>query len=429
MTEPSKFLTAFAQALSTMVLYREGHPARDRSVERSYERLQDLLVSDPAPQFSFLGQDVIYGPRALRDLQDWDWGVRLANAGVQRLEFSRETTKDEYEEFLSDVMARLTMGMMDTATARQDRRSTIKFGAVGVKGQENVPKPVQASIATATIGFTLGDEAEAVRWMHDEVQRRGELPLMEAETVVRSLSLAMHGDNEIIIPLLQLKEFDQYTTTHSLNVSVLCMALAEFMGMGPADVRAFGVAGLLHDIGKVRIPKDILNKPGKLDDKELQVMRKHPVDGAKIIIESDRKLDLASVVAYEHHIMLNGGGYPSMKFRRNTHTASKLVHVCDVYDALRTVRPYREAWDAERVITHIEKGAGPDFDPDVVKAFSGMIKQWDKRMAVVEDEGAIFAQRKRSTPAGGVPAADGPPTEGAPAPGGTTPPSAPAATN
>jgi putative nucleotidyltransferase with HDIG domain len=403
-----------------MVLYREGHPARERSVDRCWERLQDLLSNDPAPQFSFLGQDVIYGPLALRDLQDWDWGMRLANIGVQRLEFSRATTRDELEEFLSDVLARLTMGSMDTSVSRQERRSTIKFGAVGVKGQENVVKPVQATIET-TMGFSLGDEAEAVRWMHEEVQRRGELPLMEAETVVRSLSLAMHGDNEIMIPLLQLKEYDQYTTTHSLNVSVLAMALAEFMGMGPSDVRAFGVAGLLHDIGKVRIPRDILNKPGKLDDNELKVMRRHPVDGAKIIIESDRKLDLASVVAYEHHIMLNGGGYPGLKFRRDTHQASKLVHVCDVYDALRTNRPYREAWDADRVVAHIQKGAGPDFDPDVVKAFSTMIGQWEKRVTVLEDENTIFAQRRKSNPAGipvvELPAGEAPPAPSVPATG------------
>ncbi len=406
MTDPAKFLAAFARTLSTMMLYREGHPARERAADRAWEVLQDVLAQDPAPQFSFLGQDVIYGARALRELTDWDWGTRLAAVGVQRMEFARATTRAEFDEFLEDMLARLTMGTLDTAVVRQDRRSSIQYGAIGVKGQENV-RTVQASIQRATIGFTFGDEAEAVRWMHEEVQRRGELPLMEAETVVRSLSLAMHGDHEIIIPLLQLKEYDQYTTTHSLNVSVLAMALAEWMGMGPSDVRAFGVAGLLHDIGKVRIPRDILNKPGKLDDSELQVMRRHPVDGAKIIIESDRKLDLASVVAYEHHIMLNGGGYPSMKFRRNTHQASKLVHVCDVYDALRTNRPYREAWDAERVITHIERGAGPDFDPDVVRAFSAMIRQWERRTVVVEDEQAVFAQR-RLTPAAGVTAVPGP---------------------
>jgi putative two-component system response regulator len=108
------------------------------------------------------------------------------------------------------------------------------------------------------------------------------------------------------------------------------------------------------------------------------------------------------VVAYEHHIMLNGGGYPGFKFRRPTHQASKLVHVCDVYDALRTNRPYREAWESERVLAHIEKGAGPDFDPDVVRAFTTMIRQWEKRVTVLESETQIFGSRPAAPP----PAAD-----------------------
>src|SRR3990172_5336938 len=115
-------------------------------------------------------------------------------------------------------------------------------------------------------------------------------------------------------------------------------------------------------------------------------MRKHPVDGAKIIYESDRQLDLASAVAYEHHIMIDGGGYPSRHYRREPHKASKLVHICDVYDALRTNRPYREAWDTERVLGQIERGAGPDFDAELATAFLKMMRQWERRVAVVDDK-------------------------------------------
>lgn len=381
MTEAVKFLTTFAQALATMSLYAEGHPARARGIAQAYERLQLLQETDPKPRFSFLGQDVVYGELALRELGDWDWGVRLANAGVQRVEFHKGTTMEEFELFLDEVLARITLQAIDSSTRSPEKRSTIKFGAIGVKGDDQ-PKLVVPA-ATTNFTYTLGEEAETVEWMHKEVQETGELPLFEAESVVRSLSLAMHGDRNIVLPLLQMKEFDQYTTTHSLNVSVLTMALAEWMGMGPADVRAFGVAGLLHDLGKVRIPKEVLTKPGKLTDEEWVIMRKHPVDGAKIIYESDHNLDLAAAVAYEHHIMINGQGYPRRHFERGVHAASKLVHVCDVYDALRTNRPYREAWEPERVLKQIESGAGPDFDLEAATAFIGMMQQWEAREAVL----------------------------------------------
>lgn len=433
--DAARFLNALAQTLATMGLYTDGHPARERTIDHSFEQLKRLQESDPSPQFSFLGLDVIYGQAALRELKDWDWGQRLANAGVQRMEFPKTVTRDEFEGFLDEVLGRISAIAAESSTRSPERRSTIKFGAIGVRGTEGV-KRIEDLLPTATIAYSLGEEADAIRWLHDEVEMTGELPLLEAESVVQSLSVAMHGDRDIVIPLLQLKDFDQYTTTHSLNVSVLAMALAEYIGLGPKDVRGFGVAGLLHDLGKVRIPKEVLTKPGKLNDEEWKIMRRHPVDGAKIIYESDKQLDLASAVAYEHHIMIDGGGYPSRHFRREPHKASKLVHICDVYDALRTHRPYRPAMPAEQVLAQIERGAGPDFDAELAAAFIAMMGKWERRLAVVDDktpipqmgsaaqaavDAAVAAARRA------VAQAAAPPGSATPAPGSdeTPPPPAP----
>jgi putative nucleotidyltransferase with HDIG domain len=391
--EPARFLGSFAQALSTMALYRAGHPARARAVDLSFARLRDLQAEEPRALFSFLGGDVVFGERALRDMKEWDWGVRLANAGIQRLELTGIVERDEYEAFLEDVLARLfavaaadTAGLRPGAGGDPGRARNIRFGAVGVRGtggevlsQEDAPLP------TATITYSLGEEAETLQWVHDEVQARGRIPMLEAEAVVRSLSVAMHADSAIVLPLVTLKGYDQYTTTHSLNVSVLSMGLAEYLGLGAKDVRAYGVAGLLHDLGKVRVPKEILNKPGALTEAEWEVMRRHPADGARMIVASDKQLDLAAVVAYEHHVMLNGGGYPGLHFCRECHHASRLVHVCDVYDALRTKRPYRDAWEPERARAQIEQGAGTDFDPDLARAFSAMMLEWESKEAGVGD--------------------------------------------
>jgi putative nucleotidyltransferase with HDIG domain len=389
MSEAGQFLTSLAQSLQTMGLYRVGHPARERAIDASYERLTLLQGVDPYAHFSFLGGDVVYRKRTLRELKDWDWGTKLANAGIQRIEFIGPVERDDYEGFLEDVLQRVGSPVIDTSLARQERGSNIRYGAVGVKGTGTAGGKFQDALTVAGIAYTLREEAETVRWMHGEVETRGQIPLLEAETVVRSLSVAMHSDREIVIPLVQLKEFDQYTTTHSLNVSVLTMALAEFLGLGARDVRAFGVAGLLHDLGKVRIPKEVLTKPGRLTDEEWEIMKRHPSDGARIIVESDRQLDLAAVVAYEHHIMLNGGGYPSMHFHRECHRASKLVHICDVYDALRTNRPYRDAWESEAALRFIESRVETDFDPELVKTFGDMMRSWDSRLAVVDEETAL----------------------------------------
>jgi putative nucleotidyltransferase with HDIG domain len=376
MSDPIRFLVSFGKAISTMALYKDGHPARERAVDRSYECLRDLQHNDPHPRFSFLGEETIYQDTALRELGDWEWGTRLAQAGVQRIELDTDVTREQYEEFLEEMMARITLSFIDTAEARPNRPTGIKVGALGIRGEtRELQDTLEMPVPVATMSYSLGEEAASIQSMHREVQEHRKLPLAEAEAVVRSLSLAMHGDQEMILPLLQLREFDEYTTTHSLNVSVLVMALTESLGLGPQDVRTFGIAGLLHDLGKVNVPQDILNKPGKLTDQERQVMQQHPVDGARLIIESGRRLDLAAAVAHEHHIMINGLGYPTCHYHRDCHKASKLVHVCDVYDALRTRRPYRDAWESERVLKYIEERAGTEFEPEAANAFIGMMRK------------------------------------------------------
>jgi putative nucleotidyltransferase with HDIG domain len=410
-SEPIRFLVSFGQAVSTMALYNDGHPARERAVDRSYRCLHDLQQYDPNPRFSFLGEETIYGETALRELGDWEWGTRLAQAGVQRIELADTVTREQYEEFLEEMMARITLSVIDSAEARTSRASGIKVGALGIRGEtREIQETIDADTPVATISYALGEEAQSILEMHKQVQERGRLPLAEAEAVVRSLSMAMHGDQEMILPLLQLKEFDEYTTTHSLNVSVLTMALAEHIGLGAQDVRTFGIAGLLHDLGKVNVPLDILNKPGKLTDEERQVMQQHPVAGAKLIIESGRRLDLAAAVAHEHHIMINGQGYPRQHYRRDCHKASKLVHVCDVFDALRTRRPYRDAWESSRVLGYIEERAGTEFEPDAAAAFVAMMRKAEKGiqlspMPTGADAGANGATTEK--PAATAPAATG----------------------
>jgi putative nucleotidyltransferase with HDIG domain len=381
MSEPVRFLTSFAQSVATMALYGPSHPARKRAVDASYRILRDLQAHDAKPEFSFLGDEVVYGQRPLREMREWEWAARLALAGVQRLEFAADVSRDDFESFLESVVARLTLSAIESVEARPGAAtSSIRYGALGIRGEGRIAPLVAKDPFTVSRTYELSDEVATVEWMHEQVSARAELPLLEAESVVRSLAVAMHGDQEMLLPLLTLREFDEYTTTHSLNVSVLTMALAEAMGMGARDVRAFGVAGLLHDLGKTRIPIEVLNKPGKLTDGERALMQSHTVEGARIILESDRELDLAAAVAYEHHIMIDGGGYPHRRIARKCHCASALVHVCDVYDALRTQRPYRAAWETTAVLEYIETGAGSDFDPDAARTFVELMRRMEGRI-------------------------------------------------
>ena len=409
MIEASRFLTSLAQAISAMSLYQEGHPARERAVDAAYARLVDLQAVSPRPRFTFLGDEIVLDERPLRELRGWDWSSRLASAGLQRVELLGPVERDDFVHFLDDAFRRLSGTPIDTSEVRQERPTNIRHGAVGLRGEEK-DSGSGGTIATASMGYNLVEEVDAVGWIHDQLKDHQQLHLLEAESIVRSLSVAMHGDQAFVIPLLRLKRYDQYTTTHAMNVSVLAMSLAEYIGLAPNEVRSFGIAGLLHDLGKITIPDEILNKAGKLTDEEREVMNRHTVEGARIILETEDQLDLAATVAYEHHIKLNGGGYPSLAYPRPCHQASDMVHVCDVFDALRTDRPYREAWATDRVLGYIEEGAGSEFDPDLARAFVQMIRTWEERVLYVQDPAASVLPTAPAAPAGlaGLPGAAAP---------------------
>jgi putative nucleotidyltransferase with HDIG domain len=381
---PVNALLSIGQCLSSMMLYPRGHPARERVVDNAYEKLLLLLEEQPVVNYSFVGNEVIEGKQVLTDLIGWPWTVRLASAGVERLEFTAPVGRDEFEEFMINTLDRINGVPQDTAEARQTSRPSIRFGAIRVVGATS--SDLVRTITTATMAFNLNEEADTIQYMHKEVSERDRIPLVEAEAVVRSLSMAMHRDAGVLLPLLQLKEYDQYTTTHSANVAVLAMGVAEELGLNPKDVRAFGMAGLLHDVGKVRVPIEVLNKAGPYTPEERKVMQMHPVDGARILLAREQNLDLAAVVAYEHHILLNGQGYPNFTYHRGCHSASNLVHVCDVYDALCTNRPYREAWDSEVALAYLEEGAGNDFDADMVAAFGAMMRGANRQHVRMAEE-------------------------------------------
>ena len=378
MSDAVRFLTGLTQALSASVLYGEAHPVYRRAADSAFRQLRDLQSTEGIHlEFSLLDGEVVFRDRVVHGLRTWDWAPRFAEAGIQRIEVTGVADAEEFEDFLDQLGGRLAGRPFDSSSVRHDGNRSIRFGHVSVQRDQATGSP--AAEATP-VSYGLQEECQAIHWVHDEVTRSGRLPLLEAEVIVQSLSVAMHAERASVLPLLQLKEFDQYTTTHSMNVAVLAMALAESLELGSAQVRAVGVAGLLHDLGKVRVAKEVLLKPGKLTEAERAEIQRHPVEGARILLAGDQPLDLAAVVAYEHHLMMDGSGYPCRHSPRDTHYGSRMVHVCDVYDALRTKRPYRDPWDSEKALQYIEERAGVEFDPALAATFTAMIRRWDHRV-------------------------------------------------
>ncbi len=368
------FLTALGQAFAALSLYGPAHPMRDSAIARLRTAMALLVAGGQSVTISFLDNEVVVANRVLTDLRGWEWGARLSAAGVQRVELAggSQVSTEDTDAMLVEMRARLAAPNDDT---RPWIRNGIRLGPITVAEQGSSRPVVMDSVLSAIDCAGLDGEIEAVGFVHDEVSAGHDVPMAEVEAIVHGLALTMHREQDVVLPLLDLRTFDEYTTTHSCNVAMLSLGLSEALGLSDSDTRAIGTAALLHDIGKVRVPQEVLTKAGTLTPDERQLIETHPVEGARILSQRGIGNGLAATVAYEHHIWYNGkGGYPGFGFPRATHYASRIVHVCDIYDALCSKRPYREAWSREKALGLIQSIAGVELDPGIAAAFITMAR-------------------------------------------------------
>ena len=317
--------------------------------------------------FTFLPGEVVFGQEIVRDLDRWEWSARFAAGGIERLEVNGPVSEAQFGRFLGRAAGILGIVERNGDDLWQDGPDSIRFGRVRVN--EAPPAAASASADSAPpprLETSLREEGEAIRWLHQDVEAGRPMPVLEAYTVVRSLSLAMHGGQAMVMPLLQLKEFDQYTTTHSINVSVLAMALAEFTGMPAPAVRTYGLAGLLHDLGKVRIPHEILTKPGKLTRRRAQGdrgapgrRRAHPArSGARPW--TCRRRSPTSTTYVTTAADTPACTTPATRTRRAGWSTSAM---CTTRSA--PSRPYRDAWSSEDALDYIDRAVGHGIRPGV----------------------------------------------------------------
>lgn len=380
MSAAADFLVSLARAASNLSLYPPGHPVREQSLAQSYEHLGRLLGETSPARFTFLEELAVLGRRPVRPLVNWDWGKRLFDMGIQWLELDGPVTREELDGFLDEILRRQT-GRSPGPGSPAEPTEHLRYGALGLRSGEGET----TTGGRRVVAYSLREEVEAVDWIQAEIRRGGTPHRVEAETVVRSLAVAMRGDGDHLLPLLRLPAGEGYARTHALNVAVLAMSLGEHVGLPPNEVHAVGIAALLHDIGMLSVAGEILAQEEALDQVQWDQVRAHPVTGARRLLESPDDLGLAAVVAYEHHWRPTGEGYPTPARARRPHPASDLVRICDVFDALWTPRPYRESWEVERILQYLERGAGRDFDTDLTQAFTRMLRARLGRLVEVSD--------------------------------------------
>jgi len=209
---------------------------------------------------------------------------------------------------------------------------------------------------------------EAVVSMFQEARMGKAIEADAAAPLVEEISNSVLRNPGALISLARLKTADDYTFMHSVAVCALMIALARQLGLDEQQVREAGMAGLLHDLGKAMIPLEILNKPGKLTDEEFALVKTHPAEGHKLLLEGNGISEMTRDVCLHHHEKIDGSGYPKGLNGETMSLFAKMGAVCDVYDAVTSNRPYKAGWDPAESIKRMAEWKG-HFDPAVFQAF------------------------------------------------------------
>lgn len=209
---------------------------------------------------------------------------------------------------------------------------------------------------------------EAVVSMFQEVRMGKAIDADQAQGLVEEISNSVMRNPGALISLARLKTADDYTYMHSVAVCALMIALARQLGLDDHDTRQAGMAGLLHDLGKALMPPEILNKPGKLTDEEFAIIKTHPAEGHKLLLEGEGVSEIMKDVCLHHHEKVDGSGYPERLNGETMSLFAKMGAVCDVYDAVTSNRPYKAGWDPAESIKRMAEWQG-HFDPAVFQAF------------------------------------------------------------
>lgn len=223
------------------------------------------------------------------------------------------------------------------------------------------------------------------------------LQTAQAHTLVEEISSSVMRNPDALISLARLKNKDDYTYMHSVAVCALMIALARKMKLNDSQIRDAGLAGLLHDVGKMMVSQLILDKPGQLTEAEFVAVKEHPVAGHRILSESPDVSEVALDVCLHHHERFDGTGYPHKLKGENISLLARMGAVCDVYDAITSNRAYKAGWEPAESLRRMAEWKG-HFDPVVFQAFvkcigiyptGALVKLKSGRIGVVLEQSEI----------------------------------------
>jgi putative nucleotidyltransferase with HDIG domain len=358
-----------AAAIRGSTLYSANHPLVQRGIDALVGLCAAISRTTDPIVIGFIGDEVVVNaerlPKSAAALVGFARDMRERE--IEKITIHRGVTREELRTFIFELPDRRTT--LPLATRLQQKGVTrIVIGRLSIEKEDDDPG---TGIAAARKVYGSAVETAEQLW---QAAKSGEQPDPNAaRKIIDSLAKMVGGDRTSLLALTALKRYDNYTFTHMVNVSVLAMAQARSLNLEGTLLREFGFAALMHDIGKVHTPQEVLNKPDKLTSEEFDIMQRHVIDGAHILRRTPEMPALAPIVAFEHHLRQDLSGYPRGIGHRNLNLCTQIVSIADVYDALRSTRVYREGLPSDRIKSIMGKKDDPAFNQRLLRRFINLI--------------------------------------------------------
>ncbi|MBI5455033.1 MAG: HD-GYP domain-containing protein [Deltaproteobacteria bacterium] len=352
-------LKSINSALKSKKLYPPGHPAIAAPVNKTFQLITEELRSTSNIAIGILHETLTFEDTLIQDGDKLypDILQYMADKNIDAIIFEKGSTLKELSAVFDILSGQPIQGkeLQRELHAKGVTHITLKSVPMG---KRNVLEIYNGAV-------------EVVKNVMGEV-RMGKIPRSEpVKTIVDEITETVFSDQNAILGLTMIKNYDNYLYNHSVNVSIMALSLGRAMGLPKDDLHAVGVAALLHDVGKTGVAENIIRKPGGLSSEEWEKIKEHPLLGSNIAKRMDGLDETVGRLIYEHHIKYDHSGYPQTT--SSLHPLSQLITISDAYDALTTLRVYQQPHSPVEAIKVMNNFSGRHFNPDTLKAFINMI--------------------------------------------------------
>jgi putative nucleotidyltransferase with HDIG domain len=383
-------INLLAGIIRTSQIHDPSNIAVVQGIEKFIARLNNLVDSEEAVMLELVGEYFYINDTRLKvsmeHLVNFDYLVReFKKHALGSITFQGRLNKEMVQKYLkSFISSAFSPNPFDDLEESIEDIPSIVLGRPRKIKEDSdefsIRRAVKKSYFNA-VSFTKG--------VMQKIQSGEKINARKAKRVVQNMVDLLLKEEELLMGMTAIKDYDDYTYHHCVNVSILAMALGQKLGFTKQALLELGMVALFHDIGKTEIPSEVLNKPGTFTEEEWKMVRRHPYWGVRAILNMkgfDMLSIKAAIVAFEHHQRLDLAGYPKVRYNVSLDLYSRIVSLCDQYDGMTSARVYsRSPMTPEKALSLMMERTGTQLDPLLFKFFINMVGVFPVGTAVLLD--------------------------------------------